>query len=85
MVPTAFDEENTVLNPPKGMSAEECSVMSVWIGYLENMIPVTISCWKMTAEELEEITRTGRVWLIAMGHSTNPVSMRGSNPFEEDK
>ena len=83
MVSAGFNEENGVLNTPAGMTAEECEPLSVWQGRFDNGFPVVISCWKMTAEELEEIKRTGRVWLIVMGHTMPPVQLVGTSPWKE--
>lgn len=83
MESSAFDEENAVLDPPRGMSTKECDTISIWRGELENGIPVVVSCWKVTKEELEEIHRTGRVWLFVMGRSMPPVSLFTAHPFKE--
>lgn len=84
MVPTGFDEENGVLNPPPGMSPDECEALSVWRGPQENGTPVVISCWKPTAEELAEINRTGRVWLLVLGLTMPPIQPTGHYPFLEE-
>jgi hypothetical protein len=81
MESTAFDEENCVLGPPKGVGHDRCESISVWKGPLENGTPVVISCWKLTKEELEEVNRTGRVWLMVWGESMPPVALKGVNPF----
>jgi hypothetical protein len=44
-------------------------------------MPVVISCWKVTQEELEEIQRTGRVWLMVYGVTMPPVVLCGVRPF----
>ena len=83
MVPSGFDQENGVLDPPIGMDATDCHALSVWRGLTYGDTPVVISCWKVTAEELEEIRRTGRVWLYIMGTTMPPAYPTGFNPFEE--
>ncbi len=80
MVPTAFDEENGVLDRPPGMSDDECGPLSVWRGMMGKS-PVVISCWKPTTEEMEEIKRTGRVWLLVVGESMPPIAPIGISPF----
>ena len=82
MVPVAFDEENVILHPPPSMGVEECETISAWCGVLEGGVPVTISCWKLTAEEMEEIKRTGRVWLMVLGVTMQPSVLMGTSPFE---
>lgn len=81
MVPTAFDEENCVLDGPSGTTSKECGPLSVWRGNLEDKTPVVISCWKPTAEELEEIRKTGRVWVMIWGQTMPPILPLGISPF----
>lgn len=79
--PASFDEANFVLDKPQGMSHEECGALSIWRGATEGGKPVVISCWKFTQEELEEINRTGRVWLMMYGETTQPAAVCGVKPF----
>lgn len=81
MIATAFDEENTVLDSPRGMTPDECEPLSAWIGHLESGTPVIISCWKPTEEEWQEMRRTGRVWIMVLGHVMPPIAPMGINPF----
>ena len=39
-----------------------------------------ISCWELTAEELAEVQRTGKVWLHVWGVHP-PVCVSGESPF----
>lgn len=80
MMPSAFDEENAVLDPPPGgrMGIESLSVCQT-VDHVGT--PVVVSCWKATREELDEIARTGRVWLIIMGETMAPAHVLGSSPF----
>lgn len=80
MLPASFDESNCVIDKPESMTRDECGALSAWQGTVDG-IPVLISYWKLTAEELEEVKRTGRVWLWVWGHSMPPVSMTGESPF----
>ncbi len=83
MIATAFDEETSVLGPPKGMTEDEVFSLSVAQTHTKDGgVPVTISCWKPTTEEWEEMKRTGRVWLVIMGQSMPPVMVVGNNPFK---
>lgn len=87
MFPTGFDEENGVLHPPPGVDIEEVQMLSVWRGGIKDietgkLSPVVISCWKPTKEELEEINKTGRVWLYIWGETMPPASVGGQNPFK---
>ena len=77
----AFPEENAVLDPPPGVSLEDCQALPVWRGPLSNGMPVVITCWKPTIEEWEEMKRTGRVWIIVWGESMPPLAPMGISPF----
>lgn len=44
--------------------------------------PVVISCWKPTAQEMEELRKTGRVYLIVAGATMPPVILTAVTPFE---
>ena len=78
MIPTSFAEANVVLDKPSGMSRDECTALSVLSTTLkESGIPVVVSCWKLTAKELKEMARTGRVWLVVCGDTMPPVMLSG--------
>lgn len=81
MVPSAFDEDNTVLGPPNGMTEDEVTSLSVFRGATVEGEPVVISCWKFDKAELEEMQRTGRVWLYIYGLSMPPCAVGGHSPF----
>ena len=85
MIPTSFDESNHVLDKPPGMTYEQCQALSVWQGESSDGVPLVVSAWKPTREELESIKRTGRVWLIVLGQTMPPVSLEGTSPFEPQK
>lgn len=80
MVPASFSQSNDVLDKPPAMTYEECEALSVWRG-VHNGFPLVVSCWKPTAAELEEIARTGRVWLLVYGPTMLPSVLSGHNPF----
>lgn len=82
MVPTAFNEENATLDAPPGM--ENCDPLPVYCGRCTNGHPMIVSCWKFTEDEIEEIKRTGRLWLVVHGSVMVPVSLTGTYPFAED-
>ena len=82
MIATAFDEDNAVLGPPVGCTDQEVYSLSVFRGPNSAGVPVVISCWKPTKEELAEINRTGRVWLVVQGETMPPVHLDGISPFK---
>ncbi len=83
MISTAFNEENVVFDTPEGLTTVECEPISAWMGTIDNTTPAVISCWKVTKEELEEIQKTGRVWLYVMGNRMPPVHLTGIHPFTD--
>jgi hypothetical protein len=82
MIPTSFHESNGVIGPPAGVKEEDVGSLSIWRGEDRLGLPLLISCWKLTVEELEEIKRTGRVWLIASAVTIPPVALQVESPFE---
>jgi hypothetical protein len=86
MLPVTFPQHNFVFKKPEGWTDEQCSDLSVWKGDApidENgtTCPTIISCWKLSKEDLEEIQRTGVVWLSISGTGMPPVSVFTENPF----
>ena len=81
MFTSGFEEENAVFHPPQGMSAQDVETVGVFKGKNTNGHKVIISCFKVTPEELDEITRTGRVWLHILGWDMPPCSLSGHHPF----
>lgn len=81
MVPSAFDEENTVLDTPEGINPDTVAPLSVYRGPNPDGLLMVTSCWKFTTEELVEMQRTGRVWLMVLGDTMAPVHLTGFSPF----
>lgn len=77
----SFDESNTVLSKPEQMTSDQCAPLSVLRTETEDGFPVVVSCWKCTKDELEEINKTGRVWLMVYGVTMAPVAIAGNKPI----
>jgi hypothetical protein len=78
-----FSESNDVIDKPRDMSREECQALEILrtsVRTEAGLFPVIISCWKITPQELEEIKRTGRIWLYVYGHGMPPVAIEGTKP-----
>ncbi len=84
---SGFSESNAVLGPPPGMTEASVQSASVFRGRVDiegaKDVPCVVTCWKVTAEELAEIQRTGRVWLTILGATMPPALVAGVNPFEQ--
>lgn len=71
----AFPESTSILGAPDGMDEEVYGLPVYRDGQ------VTVSCWKLTEEEIVEIIRTGCVWLNVMGSNQPPLCVTGNYPF----
>lgn len=81
MIPIEFPEMNFTYSKPQGMTDEECAPLHVFKGKDEASTPVIISCWQLSKEDLEEINRTGKIYLQIVGHGMPPVSLYTEHPF----
>lgn len=77
----SFPESNAVLDKPRDMTYEQCEAASVFKGVSSDGHPIVVTCWKATQAELDEINRTGRVWLYVYGETMPPCAVGGENPF----
>lgn len=81
--PTTFPEANAVLvGSPEDRAAG--TVLDLPIHRYKDLDGAhhVISCWALSAEELAEIARTGRVWLYSWGVTHPPISVHGQTPFQ---
>ena len=81
MVPASFPEANFVFDKPACMTFEQCAALSALVCQNEDGFPCAISCWKLTADDLEKIKQTGRVWLMVIGNNQPPVALYADKPF----
>lgn len=81
MVPASFPESTRALSKPDDMSADECEPLCVVDLVYPNGYRGILSCWKLTKEELEEVNRTGRIWLTVIGAVMPPVILDGTHPI----
>ncbi len=83
MLPTSFPQSNTELKlndsiaiPAfKGKNLEEAGEKGI----------ETITCWKLSKEDLEEIKNTGVIWLTVFGNANTQVLLETENPFYQDE
>jgi len=80
VIPTSFAESNGVLDKPEDMDRAACEALAICRADQEG-VPVIISCWKMSKEELDEVNKTGRVWLVLAGNTMAPAFLTGVSPF----
>lgn len=77
MTPVDFPEANRTFTKPAGMTDEECQPLRV-----HDTGEALVSCWRLSAEELAEVQRTGLVWLWVHGRGHPPASVEAESPFE---
>ncbi len=87
MLPTTFEQQNFIFTKSKGWEDEQCMDLPVWEGEAPiddagTMQPSIISCWKLSKEDLDEIQRTGVIWLSITANWMPPVSVFTENPFQ---
>jgi len=83
VVPTSFNNETDVIDPHPFMEPllEPLNVAKVLFPHPSGaMVPGYVTCWKVSKAELEEIQRTGRVWLVVYGESMAGVMPLGFAP-----
>jgi hypothetical protein len=83
MLPTTFKESNLVLGKPADMTDEECYGLPAFKGRDTAGWPVIISKWQLSKEDLEEVNKTGCIWLAVTGESTPPVALSTESPFNK--
>jgi hypothetical protein len=77
MKPIGFKESNGVLGKPENMTDEECDQLPVFRDGVH-----CISCWKLSEEELNQVQKTGCIYLgILSGGTQPPVFLQVENPF----
>lgn len=81
MLPTTFSESNFTFTKPQSMTDEQCMDLPVFKGVDQDGFPIIISCWKFSKEDLEEIQRTGHIFLSISGQGMPPVGLFTENPF----
>ncbi len=76
-----FPEANFTFSKPPSMTDEQCLPLRVWKGNDDSGVPIIISKWSLSAEDMEEILKTGSVYLIITGQGMPPVSLHIETPF----
>jgi hypothetical protein len=86
-----FSERNDYLGKPPDLSDNQCYSLPIcrfvtkMPGESDTDAPVNaiahVSCWKLSEEEREEVSRTGVVYLKILGTTTFPVSIHGLTPI----
>lgn len=82
--PVKFLEANKRYGPPDGMTEKQVCTVDVYEGkgvFAEAEEHATvITCWQLTDGELEEVARTGQVWMSQMTGGLVPHYIGGRKP-----
>lgn len=75
-----FKEANIEMKAPPGMEdlVEDVQVFGVKGPRNSNLY---FTCWALTDAEIEEVKRTGVIWVGIMGGPMQPVMVSGTKPF----
>lgn len=71
--PAAFADATTTLIGPKGSG-----IVPLPACVTESTV---VTCWKLTPLEVQEILKTGLVWIHVLGTSVLPMAVSGHDPF----
>lgn len=79
-----FEEANDVLlAAPEDAAAGTVYDLHIHRYVASGGVPVVISKWQLTPEELAEVNGSGGVlWFSALGHTHPPVALSGTDPFD---
>jgi hypothetical protein len=70
--PVGFEGATHVIRAPEGSTQDEYTDLPVAKDEIQ-----TVSCWRLTPDELEEVKRTGVVWLSILSHIIYPQLVSG--------
>lgn len=80
MTPIDFVESNERVDARVPVADVGMQPLSVFRGVTDGT-RIMISCWQLTPEEMAEVQRTGRVWLLVFNDEHPVVHMAGESPF----
>lgn len=79
MKPVDFPNRNFIYQKPPNMTDEECSPLPVFKGRDEMNYPVVISCWDLSEQDMEQLRKTGKIYL--MMYTAGPICPVCVTPF----
>ena len=82
MMPISFEQQNALFGKPANMTDEQCMSLPVWMGHDTNGFPVIISKWKLSKEDIEDINRTGEIWLSIFSTGMPAVALQTESPLK---
>lgn len=82
MDPISFKEVNIVYTAGNNPNTDQLPIC-IAVHPEQPLIAQAISKWKLSAEELAEINKTGVIYLVVMGTKLPPMCPVALNPFTE--
>jgi len=73
MKPIRTVNTDDILRKPKGMSEEECSDLPITRIHFGDGSQGVESCWQLSEWEIQEIVKTGRVYVTVIGTTHAPL------------
>lgn len=90
-----FPQRNSFFGKPEEMSNHQCYALPVckFITLIPGVLPraplvrqpASVSCWKLTDEEIELLKETKVVYLRVLGTGMIPVNISAFNPIDPDR
>jgi len=81
MLPKDFTEANFTFNKPSSMTDEECASLRVYRGNTSDGVPVIISKWQPSKEDIDAINNGEGIFVYITGTGMPPISLTTENPF----
>lgn len=78
MRPIVFPQSNGVL---EGWTKPTVADLPVFRGSDADNLPVVISCWQPSPDELTELLKGNPIWLLSIGKTHPPVMLSCTTPF----
>lgn len=78
-----FKEQNLVFRKPNDMTDKQCRSLPVYKGKTDEGYPIIVSCWKLSEEDLEEVKKSGLIYLSMLSEGIQPVALSVASPFKE--
>ncbi len=86
-----FEERNDYIGKPADITDNQCyalpvaRIITTIPGPTSDDAPANVaahvSCWELTEDELEEVKKTGKVYVKILGSTLAPMSLHGSLPI----
>ncbi len=77
-----FEHANITMQKPEGMSEEDCYDVRACVCLSTNDLPMVVTKWEITEEDIEKIRKMGGVYLGIVGSTMPPAFVTADDIFE---